>query len=123
MQNKPVNKKSLFNERVWLWDKRLNPHDKSTNPVYEPYDDHTSTVIEILHNFNYDRYNIKEIHLWSYHELLKEIPNYPWLVKHIPLKNPSILKELFWQYFIFRSLKFYLSVLKILIKLMQKYIL
>jgi glycosyltransferase involved in cell wall biosynthesis len=58
-------------------------------------------LIEILNNFNYDRYNIKEIHLWSYHELLKEIPNYPWLVKHVPLKNPSILKELFWQYFIF----------------------
>ena len=58
-------------------------------------------LIEILKNFKYDKYNIKEIHLWSYDELLKEIPNYPWLVKHIPMKNPSILKELFWQYFIF----------------------
>ena len=55
-------------------------------------------LIGILNEFNINNYNIKEIHLWSYPDLLKQIPDYPWLIKHCPSKSPqSIFKELYWQ--------------------------
>jgi glycosyltransferase involved in cell wall biosynthesis len=55
-------------------------------------------LIEILKNLDIEKHEIDKIHLWSYSELLDEIPNYEWLVKHNPFKTKtSILNEMLWQ--------------------------
>ena len=55
-------------------------------------------LIELLKNFQYEKYNLDKIYLWSYPELLNKIPDYPWLKKYSPFKKKvSILKELHWQ--------------------------
>jgi glycosyltransferase involved in cell wall biosynthesis len=57
-------------------------------------------LISILNLFDPDKYDFKEIHLWSYDELLNSIPNYSWLKKHICNSNSkNIVKQLYWQFF------------------------
>ena len=59
-------------------------------------------LIEIIKNFQNIKKRIQEVHVWANEELLNQIPDYHWLHKHKPLKNnSSIIKELYWQYFIF----------------------
>ncbi len=59
-------------------------------------------LIEIIKNFQNTKKRIQEVHVWANEELLNEIPDYHWLFKHKPIKNnSSIIKELYWQYFIF----------------------
>jgi len=39
------------------------------------------------------------IHIWSYPELLKQLPSVPWIVKHTsPLGSSSILYQLWWEF-------------------------
>ncbi len=55
-------------------------------------------LIGILNDIQSDKYNIDEIHVWSYRELLDQLPNYSWLKKHSPFdSHTSIIKELYWQ--------------------------
>ena len=55
-------------------------------------------LIGILKDINYNNYNIDEVHVWSYKELLDQLPNYPWLKKHSPFNSKtSLIKELYWQ--------------------------
>ena len=57
-------------------------------------------LINILNHFNDNNYEIKEIHLWSYQDLLIKIPDYTWLKKHSPkVINKNIVYQLKWQYF------------------------
>lgn len=44
-------------------------------------------------------FQIKEVHVWSYAELLDRLPNAPWLIKHLSLEEGGILKQLLWQLF------------------------
>lgn len=61
-------------------------------------------LVNILKHFNPDNHSIQEIHLWSYENLLNQIPNYPWLVKHCPEPiKKGLINQLFWQYFTFPS--------------------
>ena len=43
-------------------------------------------------------HGIEQVHIWSYRQLLDEIPNYPWLVKHSPTAlEKSLVCQLWWQ--------------------------
>ena len=53
---------------------------------------------------NPSKYNINIIHLWSYKELLDDIPDFPWLKKHShPFIEKSIFYQIFWQKYIFKN--------------------
>lgn len=55
-------------------------------------------LIGILGIEQIDIFNIVEVHVWSYKELLDQIPDKPWLIKHCPLvTEQSIFKQLYWQ--------------------------
>lgn len=55
-------------------------------------------LIGILNINQIDIFNIDEVHVWSYKELLDQIPDKPWLIKHRPLATEqSIFKQLYWQ--------------------------
>ena len=55
-------------------------------------------LIGILNIEQIDIFNIQEIHVWSYKELLDQIPDKPWLIKHRPqVTEQSIFKQLYWQ--------------------------
>ncbi len=52
----------------------------------------------ILNELEPNEFGIKEIHLWSFKELLDNIPARPWLIKHNPpALEGSIFKQLYWQ--------------------------
>ena len=55
-------------------------------------------LIGFLSSLNFSKCNIKQVHLWSFDELLNSIPDFPWLVKHytVDLKK-SIYRQLWWQ--------------------------
>lgn len=58
-------------------------------------------IIGILNEINEDfPSEIKQIHIWSYSELLDLLPNEKWLIKHAPdeLKK-SLPRQLYWQFF------------------------
>src|SRR5690606_34272884 len=43
--------------------------------------------------------HIKEVHVWSYSDLLKQLPEKKWLIKHnVEASEKSILHQLWWQY-------------------------
>ena len=55
-------------------------------------------LIGILNIDRIDIFNIQEVHLWSYKELLDRIPDKPWLIKHCPMvTEQTIFKQLYWQ--------------------------
>jgi glycosyltransferase involved in cell wall biosynthesis len=55
----------------------------------------------ILIDVDFDRYQFKEVHVWANENLCKQLPNYPWLIKHSPsILNKNILFQLLWQLFI-----------------------
>ncbi|TGL45808.1 glycosyltransferase family 4 protein [Leptospira perdikensis] len=57
-------------------------------------------IIGILTHFNFKKHGIERIHLWSYPELLDNIPEFPWLIKHSPpVLKRSLLFQLVWQRF------------------------
>ena len=44
------------------------------------------------------RHGIQEIHVWAFKELLDQVPDYPWLIKHNPASlEQSLSKQLGWQ--------------------------
>ena len=58
-------------------------------------------ILNILNHFNYNNSIIQKIHLFAYDELLNQIPNFDWLVKHSPsLLKQNIVFQLYWQRFI-----------------------
>lgn len=55
-------------------------------------------LIGILNAVSPLDHGINEIHLWSYKELLDQIPDYPWLVKHCPpALNFGLVRQVWWQ--------------------------
>lgn len=45
------------------------------------------------------QHGIAVVHVWSYDNLLRELPDVPWIIKHCPPElNQSLLKQLWWQY-------------------------
>jgi glycosyltransferase involved in cell wall biosynthesis len=55
----------------------------------------------VLGNFDYDKHNIQQVHLWSYPELLAQIPDYHWLTKHThKMVNKNIAFQILWQKYI-----------------------
>ena len=60
-----------------------------------------SHLVGILSEVNPYLYGFKEVHVWSYGELLSLLPKRPWLKKHIiKMENKSILKQLWWEFFL-----------------------
>jgi glycosyltransferase involved in cell wall biosynthesis len=44
-------------------------------------------------------YGISRVHVWAYRELLDEVPDAPWLIKHTPPElERSLLRQVWWQY-------------------------
>lgn len=55
-------------------------------------------LIGILDIEQINTFNIDEVHVWSYKELLDQIPDKPWLIKHCPVVTEQpIFKQLYWQ--------------------------
>jgi glycosyltransferase involved in cell wall biosynthesis len=58
----------------------------------------------ILANSDPRHFGIKEVHLWSYSDLLNSIPDYPWLVKHNPKwLEKNIVSQIIWQKYIYHK--------------------
>lgn len=58
-------------------------------------------IIGILNNFDeiFLENGIDQIHIWSFPELLAQLPNKNWLIKHAPDDlNKSLLHQLWWQF-------------------------
>lgn len=59
-------------------------------------------LIGILNEGDPTRYGFREVHVWTYPELLEVLPHKPWLVKHSPIElEMSILRQLWWERFSF----------------------
>lgn len=59
-------------------------------------------LLGILSEFNSSRHSIAEIHIWSYRELLDDLPDFSWLHKHYPpLLERTLIEQLWWQLFMF----------------------
>lgn len=59
-------------------------------------------LIGLLSHSDLSAHNIKEVHVWSYPELLSRLPNYSWLHKHThKFIEKNLLMQLLWQRFIF----------------------
>ena len=57
-------------------------------------------LIGILHELKPSKYGFKEVHVWSYKELLEQLPNAPWLFKHSqPLLEKSLPFQIYWEVF------------------------
>ena len=55
-------------------------------------------LIGILSNVQPEKYGIKEIHIWSYPELLNLIPDKSFLIKHSPRAlNKCLLAQILWE--------------------------
>lgn len=62
-------------------------------------------IKSILKEFNYKKFHNVEVHVWSYPDLIEQIGDYPWLIKHKTFeKNVSLLKEVLWQRYTFNKL-------------------
>jgi glycosyltransferase involved in cell wall biosynthesis len=60
-------------------------------------------IVNILKHVDYANLKFKEIHIWSYNELLQKIPNSKYLIKHKSyLLNLSLPFQLFWQAFLLK---------------------
>lgn len=58
-------------------------------------------IIGIINSFNESLLEgrIKEIHVWSYSDLLNQLPDKHWLIKHdVKVSTKPILHQLWWQY-------------------------
>lgn len=56
-------------------------------------------LIGILSSLEPQRFQIVEVHVWSYKSLLDSLPDYDWLIKHNPPElELSLLKQIKWQY-------------------------
>ncbi len=55
-------------------------------------------LIGILSECNPAKHGIHEIHVWAFDSLLKQLPEYPWLIKHNPIAlEQSLFRQLVWQ--------------------------
>jgi glycosyltransferase involved in cell wall biosynthesis len=56
-------------------------------------------LIGILSAGDPRQHGIAVVHVWSYDNLLRDLPDAPWIIKHCPPElNQSLLKQLWWQY-------------------------
>ncbi|KAA3603980.1 MAG: glycosyltransferase family 1 protein [Candidatus Scalindua sp. AMX11] len=57
-------------------------------------------LIGILTEGDPARYGFREVHVWSYPELLNVLPDRPWLIKHSPAElTGSIFRQVWWERF------------------------
>ena len=56
-------------------------------------------LVGILTGLAPNDFQVKEVHVWSYPELLNRLPNAPWLIKHFSPEGRGIFKQLLWQRF------------------------
>lgn len=57
-------------------------------------------LIGIIDNFNPEKYGFSEVHVWSYQELLAELPEASWLVKRShPWIEKSLPFQIMWELF------------------------
>lgn len=58
-------------------------------------------MVELLRSKDPRECGIDLVHLWAHDDLLNRVSERPWLVKHaVKESNGSLLRQLFWQYFI-----------------------
>ncbi len=57
-------------------------------------------LIGIISNLNNVKFGIKEIHIWSYCDLLSQLPDNDWIIKHNPNElQSSLISQIFWQFY------------------------
>ena len=57
-------------------------------------------LIGILNELKPGKYGFTEVHIWSYKELLEQLPDAPWLFKHSELLlERSLLFQIYWEVF------------------------
>lgn len=55
-------------------------------------------LVGILTHVDPAIHGIERVHVWSFQKLLDVIPDYPWLVKHVPpALESSLWRQLYWQ--------------------------
>lgn len=58
----------------------------------------------IINSYNSKDHNIAQIHIWSYKDLLNQLPDADWLCKHNNIYIESgIIKNLYWQKFLLKK--------------------
>ncbi|TIC78983.1 glycosyltransferase [Crenobacter intestini] len=56
-------------------------------------------LIGLLRSLNPAKFGIKEVHVWSYPELISALPDEPWLIKHSPPElELGIFNQIWWQF-------------------------
>ena len=61
-------------------------------------------MVGLISELDAESHGINQIHVWSHKNLLDEIPDKPWLVKHNPkFLEKNIFMQLIWQRFLFKK--------------------
>ena len=61
-------------------------------------------MVGLISELDAESHGINQIHVWSHKNLLNEIPDKPWLVKHNPkFLEKNIFMQLIWQRFLFKK--------------------
>ena len=61
-------------------------------------------MVGLISELDAESHGINKIHVWSHKNLLDEIPDKPWLVKHNPkFLEKNIFMQLIWQRFLFKK--------------------
>ena len=61
-------------------------------------------MVGLISELDAESHGIDKIHVWSHKNLLDEIPDKPWLVKHNPkFLEKNIFMQLIWQRFLFKK--------------------
>ena len=55
-------------------------------------------LVGIIEAFEFNEFEISEIHIWSYKSLLDKLPNHNWLIKHgSSFLEKSMISQLYFQ--------------------------
>ena len=61
-------------------------------------------IVGIISELNPQLHQITEVHIWSHQNMLSQLPNRPWLIKHNPsYLESNIFMQLFWQRYLFKK--------------------
>ena len=61
-------------------------------------------MVGIISELDPKHYGIMEVHVWSHKNMLNELPDKPWLIKHNPsYLEKNIFMQIFWQRYFFKK--------------------
>jgi glycosyltransferase involved in cell wall biosynthesis len=88
----------LFNKFEMVCLKNSNPLTIAIDASRNRSGGAKAHLIGILSECIPAKHGIQAIHVWGFRELLDQLPNYPWLIKHNPIAlEQPLFKQLVWQ--------------------------